>query len=255
VHAKPPGPPVTVIQAVDPAGALARYLGDLSVAVGRVPAGRGGTVSVDVLGRGAPPLLRGPDSRPPGGAVLITDPRRMSPFVIELLKDPHVAVARTGVLRSRPAPGAVMAGWSGATAGSAPSWAARPSRPASTPVTCRDGRRAPVRLPEDRTDLTGFKAGETGQRLGADEAGAPLSVRQRRQPLGCQPKSHDLSWRRWFRILRSRSACSSCQPGRPAVGRLPGSGAGPRGDDYRGRGGDTGVEGGGCCYRQGAYWC
>jgi DNA helicase-4 len=48
-----PGPPITVIQAVDPAGALARYLGDLSVAVaaGRVPAGRDGTVSVDVLGR------------------------------------------------------------------------------------------------------------------------------------------------------------------------------------------------------------
>ena len=48
-----PGPPITVIQAVDPAGALARYLGDLSdaVAAGRVPAGRDGTVSVDVLGR------------------------------------------------------------------------------------------------------------------------------------------------------------------------------------------------------------
>src|SRR5689334_23441460 len=29
-------------------------------------------------------------------AVLITDPRRMSPFVIELLNDPHVTVARTG---------------------------------------------------------------------------------------------------------------------------------------------------------------
>ena len=29
-------------------------------------------------------------------AVLIADPRRMSPFVIELLNDPHVTVARTG---------------------------------------------------------------------------------------------------------------------------------------------------------------
>lgn len=35
-----PGPPITVIQAADPADALARYLGDLSdaVAAGRVPA-------------------------------------------------------------------------------------------------------------------------------------------------------------------------------------------------------------------------
>ena len=48
-----PGPPVTVIRADDPAGALASYLDDLSTAVagGSVPSGRDGTVSVDVLGR------------------------------------------------------------------------------------------------------------------------------------------------------------------------------------------------------------
>ena len=162
-----PGPPITVIQAVDPAGALARYLGDLSdaVAAGRVPAGRDGTVSVDVLGRYGferdvlprhlpanlhvtfrtvhgskgleadyiviPGLTTGshgfpstitedpvldlampaPEAFPHAeerrlfyvaltrarrAAVLITDPQRMSPFVIELLKDPHVTVARTG---------------------------------------------------------------------------------------------------------------------------------------------------------------
>ena len=48
-----PGPPITVILAGDPAGALACYLGGLSTAVagGSIPSGRDGTVSVDVLGR------------------------------------------------------------------------------------------------------------------------------------------------------------------------------------------------------------
>jgi DNA helicase-4 len=48
-----PGPPVTVVPAGDPGGALACYLDDLSAAVagGSVPVGRDGTVSVDVLGR------------------------------------------------------------------------------------------------------------------------------------------------------------------------------------------------------------
>ena len=48
-----PGPPVTVILADDTAVALASYLDDLSTAVasGSIAPGRGGTVSVDVLGR------------------------------------------------------------------------------------------------------------------------------------------------------------------------------------------------------------
>jgi len=158
-----PGPPVTVIQADDPAGALASYLDDLSTAVsgGSVPNGRDGTVSVDVLGRygserdvlprhlpvnlhvrfrtvhgskgleadyivipgmttgtyGFPstiaddPVLDlampAPETFPHAeerrlfyvaltrarrAVLLITHPRRMSPFVIELLKDPHVTV-------------------------------------------------------------------------------------------------------------------------------------------------------------------
>ena len=158
-----PGPPVTVIRADDPAGALASYLDDLSAAVagGSVPSGRDGTVSVDVLGRYGferdvlprhPPVnlhvtfrtvhgskgleadyivipgmttgtygfpstiaddpvldlaMPAPETFPHAeerrlfyvaltrarrAVLLITDPRRMSPFVIELLKDPHVTV-------------------------------------------------------------------------------------------------------------------------------------------------------------------
>lgn len=161
-----PGPPITVIQAGDPADALARYLKDLSAAVagGDVPAGRGGTVSVDVLGRygferdvlpryppanlhvtfrtvhgskgleadyivipgmttgtyGFPSTMSGdpvldlampaPETFPHAeerrlfyvaltrarrAVVLITHPRQMSPFVIELLKDPRVTVTGT----------------------------------------------------------------------------------------------------------------------------------------------------------------
>jgi DNA helicase IV len=162
-----PGPPITVIQAGDPAGALARHLEELSAAVagGSVPAGRDGTVSVDVLGRygferdvlpryppanlhvtfrtvhgskgleadyivipgmttgtyGFPsaitddPVLDlampAPEAFPHAeerrlfyvaltrarrAVLLITHPRRMSPFVIELLKDPHLTVTGTG---------------------------------------------------------------------------------------------------------------------------------------------------------------
>ena len=158
-----PGPPITVITAGDPGGALACYLDDLSIAVagGSVPAGRDGTVSVDVLGRygferdvvprhppanlhvmfrtvhgskgleadyivipgmttgtyGFPgtitddPVLDlampAPETFPHAeerrlfyvaltrarrAVVLITHPQRMSPFVIELLKDPHVTI-------------------------------------------------------------------------------------------------------------------------------------------------------------------
>jgi DNA helicase IV len=158
-----PGPPVTVIQADDPADALASYLDDLSTAVagGSVPGGRDGTVSVDVLGRYRferdvlpkhPPVnlhvtfrtmhgskgleadyivipgmttgtygfpstiaddpvldlaMPAPETFPHAeerrlfyvaltrarrAVLLITHPRRMSPFVIELLKDPHVTV-------------------------------------------------------------------------------------------------------------------------------------------------------------------
>ena len=158
-----PGPPITVIPADDPGGALASYLDDLSTAVagGSVPAGRDGTVSVDVLGRygfernvlprhppanlhvmfrtvhgskgleadyivipgmttgtyGFPgtitddPVLDlampAPETFPHAeerrlfyvaltrarrAVVLITHPQRMSPFVIELLKDPHVTI-------------------------------------------------------------------------------------------------------------------------------------------------------------------
>ena len=158
-----PGPPVTVIRAEDPTGALASYLDDLSAAVagGSVPGGRDGTVSVDVLGRyrferdvlprhppvnlhvtfrtvhgskgleadyivipgmttgtyGFPSTIAGdpvldlampaPETFPHAeerrlfyvaltrarrAVVLIAHPRQMSPFVIELLKDPHVSV-------------------------------------------------------------------------------------------------------------------------------------------------------------------
>jgi DNA helicase IV len=158
-----PGPPVTVIQADDPVGALASYLGDLSAAIagGSVPSGRDGQVSIDVLGRywfergilpKHPPVnlhvtfrtvhgskgleadyivipgmttgtygfpstiaddpvldlaMPAPETFPHAeerrlfyvaltrarqAVVLITNPRRMSPFVIELLKDPHVTV-------------------------------------------------------------------------------------------------------------------------------------------------------------------
>jgi DNA helicase IV len=158
-----PGRPVTVIQADDPADALASYLNDLSTAIARgsVPGGRDGTVSVDVLGRyrferdilpkhppvnlhvtfrtvhgskgleadyivipgmttgayGFPstiaddPVLNlampAPETFPHAeerrlfyvaltrarrAVLLITHPRRMSPFIIELLKDPHVTV-------------------------------------------------------------------------------------------------------------------------------------------------------------------
>ena len=158
-----PGPPITVIPADDPAGALACYLHDLSTAVagGSIPTSRDGTVRVDVLGRygferdvlprhppanlqvtfrtvhgskgleadyivipgmttgtyGFPSTITNdpvldlampaPETFPHAeerrlfyvaltqarrAVVLITHPRRMSPFVIELLKDPHVTV-------------------------------------------------------------------------------------------------------------------------------------------------------------------
>jgi DNA helicase IV len=158
-----PGPPIMVVLADDPAGALSSYLDNLSAAVagGSIPSGRDGTVSVDVLGRyrferdvlpryppsnlhvtfrtvhgskgleadyivipgmitgtyGFPstiaddPVLAlampAPESFPRAeerrlfyvaltrarrAVLLISHPRRMSPFVIELLKDPHVTV-------------------------------------------------------------------------------------------------------------------------------------------------------------------
>jgi DNA helicase-4 len=159
-----PGPPVTVIRAEDPTGALASYLDDLSTAVagGSIPTGRNGTVSVDVLGRYRferdvlpehPPVnlhvtfrtvhgskgleadyivipgmtagthgfpstiaddpvldlaMPAPETFPHAeerrlfyvaltrarrAVLLISHPQRISPFVIELLKDPHVTVA------------------------------------------------------------------------------------------------------------------------------------------------------------------
>jgi DNA helicase IV len=159
-----PGPPVTVILADDPAGALASYLHDLSAAVadGSIPRGRDDTVSVDVLGRYGferevlpryppsnlhvrfrtmhgskgleadyiviPGLTTGtygfpgtiaddpvldlampaPESFPRAeerrlfyvaltrarrAVLLISHPQQVSPFVIELLKDPHVIVS------------------------------------------------------------------------------------------------------------------------------------------------------------------
>jgi DNA helicase IV len=162
-----PGPAVTVIMTGDPAAALASYLDDLSTGVrgGSVPAGRDGTVSVDVLGRywferdvlprrppsnlhvsyrtvhsskgleadyivihglttgtyGFPsaiaddPVLDLAMPAPEGfpraeerrlfyvaltrarrAVLLMTHPQRMSPFVIELLKDPHVIVRGNG---------------------------------------------------------------------------------------------------------------------------------------------------------------
>ena len=158
-----PGPPVTVIQAENVAGALASYLDDLSAAVadGHVPSGPSGTVSVDVLGRYGfqrdvlprrPPsnlrvtfrtvhsskgleadyivltgattgtygfpsgiaddpvldlALPAPESFPHSEErrlfyvalmrarrqiTLIVPPRRMSPFVVELLDDPQVTI-------------------------------------------------------------------------------------------------------------------------------------------------------------------
>ena len=159
-----PGPPVRVIQAGDATGAVASYLDDLSEAIagGRVPPGRHGPVSVDVLGRYGferndilhrlPPsnlhvtfrtvhsakgleadyvvipgmttgtygfpstiaddpvldlampapeifphaeerrLLYVALTRARRAVVLISPPNRPSPFVVELLKDPHVTV-------------------------------------------------------------------------------------------------------------------------------------------------------------------
>jgi DNA helicase-4 len=90
-------------------------------------------------------------------AVLITDPRRMSPFVIELLNDPHVTVARTGDAPVEICPGCGHGrlvrrnGRFGPFLGCS-------AFPACTYT--RDGpRRPPGARPAtgDRTDLTGLK--------------------------------------------------------------------------------------------------
>jgi len=90
-------------------------------------------------------------------AVLITDPRRMSPFVIELLNDPHVTVARTG--------DAPVEIWPGCGQGRLVRRTGRfgPFLGCSAFPACtytRDGpRRPPGARPAtgDRTDLTGLK--------------------------------------------------------------------------------------------------
>ena len=84
--------------------------------------------------------------------LLITHPRRMSPFVIELLKDPHVTVTGNSDAPAEICPGAVKGRWSNETASSARFSAARPSRRVSTHARCSSGRRAPVRPPEDGTE-------------------------------------------------------------------------------------------------------
>jgi hypothetical protein len=95
--------------------------------------------------------------------VLISHPRGMSPFVIELLKAPHVTVTGNNDAPLRSARDAVTGGWSNETASSARFWAAPPSRPVRTNATYSSGHRASVRPPEDGTDLAGVTSARSGE--------------------------------------------------------------------------------------------